>query len=182
MWNFFSGILEKRSSDLLQLSFYFYSFKATINQSKHSSNVGTVLIPHCKDKLSDRLKINLQLIRLHLWTGTAEVFDYYWNETPLPIMWTWKRLQVLFCILNSTMLSFTLHDASQTNAGNVQGCSVTAVVLSHEVVLFESEMAPQVRHQAVKWSSTVQNKQAVWCHSLMGTSVQTEEWSWEEVP
>lgn len=62
------------------------------------------------------------------------------------------------------------------------GCLLTVVVLSNDEALSESETAQQVRHQAVKWSWTEQNKQAGWCHSLMGTSVQTEEWSWEEVP
>lgn len=59
---------------------------------------------------------------------------------------------------------------------------LTVVVLGNDTVLSELEMAQQVRHQAVKWRWTVQNKQAGWCRSLMGTSVQTEEWSWEGVP
>lgn len=46
-------------------------------------------------------------------------------------------------------------------------CSLTVVVVSNDAVLSESEMAQQVRHQSVKWSWTVQNKQARWWHSLI---------------
>lgn len=45
-----------------------------------------------------------------------------------------------------------------------------------------SESDSTVGQTPVKWSSTEQNKQAGWCHSIMGTLVQTEEWSWEQVP
>lgn len=52
---------------------------------------------------------------------------------------------------------------------------LTVNAQSNDVLLSESEMAQRVRHQAVKWSWTVQNKQAGWCRSLMGTSVRTGE-------
>lgn len=92
----------------------------------------------------------------------------------------------VLCILNNICLSCTWNDeATKSKSENdllwrwiLTGCSEEL----YAALWIRNGTAGQTPVSEVKRGWTVQNKQAGWCHPLMGTSVQTEERSCEEVP